>query len=303
MVKLGVPSLVALALLATACTRGESDSTTGSGDAEPSAALVATEDERGSFMTPCEHSHTGPHDPIVHAGHAGMSHQHEFFGATTTDADSTVDSLLASDTTCRSVADRSAYWAPALRVDGEPVHPTHVVAYYRVPVGADAAQVQVPPNGLEMIAGDADAVEEQDPAVAHWACGPRGEPSPVPTACSDGTEPVLRLTFDPCWDGENLGSADHRSHLAPLGADGACPAGHPVLLPELTVEARYPDRGELAGGELALASGPITGGHGDALLAWDEDFIASEVETCLNNNVSCDVVLERSRLSVGATPG
>lgn len=302
-----VPSLVALALLATACAGGaddsggeDSSSTDGSGGSESTVALVATEDERGSFNTPCEYSHSGPDDPIVHPGHEGMSHEHEFFGATTTDAASSVDTLLASDTTCRSVADKSAYWAPTLLVDGEPIRPTHVLAYYRVPMGADATQVQPPPNGLEMIAGDAESVTDQDPDVAHWACGPRGEVSPVPLPCESGSEPVLRLTYDPCWDGENLGSPDHRSHLAPLEDGGSCPTDHPVLLPELEVEVRYPDRGELGEGELSLASGPITGGHGDAVMAWEGDFIAGEVETCLNKNVDCDVVNERSRLSFDA---
>jgi hypothetical protein len=175
-----------------------------------------------------------------------------------------------------------------------------VVVYYGVPVGADASRVEAPPNGLAMIAGDAAATDDQDPEVMHWACGPRGEPSAVPVPCHSGAEPVLRLTFDPCWDGENLDSPDHRSHLARLGPDGHCPAGHPVLLPELTVEVRYPDGGELARGELALASGPVTGGHGDALLAWEGDALAGEVTTCLTANISCDVVLERSRLSLGS---
>jgi hypothetical protein len=291
-----------LGLLVVARTDGRDGPDAGADDraSESPVALVATDDEQGSFMTPCEYSHSGPDDPIVHAGHEGMSHEHEFFGATTTDAGSTAEALLDDDTTCRSVADRSAYWAPALLVDGEPVRPTHVVAYYRVPVGADATEVVPPPNGLEMIAGDAEATDEQDPEAAHWACGPQGEPSAVPVPCADGIEPVLRLTFEPCWDGRNLGSPDHRSHLAPLGDDGSCPDDHPVLLPELLVEVRYPDRGELGDGELSLASGPVTGGHGDALMAWDEDFIADEVATCLNKNLSCDVVLERSRLSLGS---
>lgn len=296
--RLWAAGLVSGALALAACSSGDQ-----TGEQAADASLVATEDNQGSFNTRCEFSHTGPDDPIVHAGHSGMSHQHEFFGATATDADSTAETLLAGDTTCESLPDRTAYWAPSLLVDGERVEPTHVAVYYRVPLGADATQVEAPPNGLAMIAGDAAATEDQDPDVVHWACGPRGEPSPVPLPCPPGAEPVLRLTFDPCWDGENLDSADHTSHLAPLEGDGTCPSDHPVLLSQLIVEVRYPDDGQLAEGELTLASGPVTGAHGDALMAWEEDAMAHEVETCLNANRFCDVVLERSRLSLGSAEG
>lgn len=308
------PVVVALsaALLVAACS-GDVDGQATSGDVpggeaaqegEASGVLVATEDQRGSFMTPCEHSHFGPDDPIVHAGHTGASHMHEFFGATATDASSTAESLLAGETTCRSAADRSAYWVPALFVDGEQVKPQEVIAYYRVPLGADARQVQVPPNGLEMIAGDQDAEAPQDPEVVHWSCGTSDEQSPVPTPCWPGAQPLFRLAFAPCWDGENLRSPDHHSHLARLGDDGSCPESHPVLLPELTLEVRYPDTGGLASPgpqpDVALASGsiPITGSHGDALLAWDEEFITGEVETCLQDNLYCDVVQAGSRLTI-----
>jgi hypothetical protein len=304
------------------------------------AALVATAADRGSFSTPCEYSHSRPDDPIVHAGHAGVSHRHDFFGATGTDAASDAESLLAGDTTCRSVADRSAYWAPSLLAVGLPVEPTEVLAYYRVPVGADATLVEVPPNGLEMIAGDPAATSPQPAQVVAWRCGFTPEISPVPLRCPAGMDLRLTLTFDPCWNGSDLGSADHRSHLAPLGDDGACPVTHPVLLPELTLEIRYlltgsADRSRplvLGGyaaesnaavspalgafgagplgprprltaepldgtsGDLALASGPVTGGHGDALLAWDQEHITGEVEACLRANHTCDVVSEGSRL-------
>ena len=261
---------------------------------EVNGALVATADDRGSFNTPCAYSHSAPDDPIVHAGMSGMSHRHDFFGAVTTSSSSDVPSLLAGGTTCRSVADHSAYWAPSLLSGGVPVEPIEVNAYYRVPVGADASSVTAPPNGLEMIAGSADATAPQDTSVVSWACGNSSDYSPVPLNCSAGAEQRLRLRFDPCWDGEHLRSADHRSHLAPLSSGGTCPESHPVLLPEITLELRYPSDGSTA--PLTLASGPVTGGHGDALLAWDEDHIAGEVQTCLTHNRRCDVVSESTRL-------
>jgi hypothetical protein len=285
-------------LLLTACGSGASrDASPGQEERaghEVNGALVATADDRGSFNTPCGYTHSATDDPIVHHEMPGMSHRHDFFGAMTTSSSSDADSLLDGGTTCRSVADHSAYWAPSLLVGGVPVEPLEVNAYYRVPVGADAAQVTPPPNGLEMIAGSPDATSAQDTSVVSWACGSSTDLSPVPLHCPAGAEQRLRLRFDPCWDGEHLSSSDHVSHLAALGDDGACPASHPVLLPEIDLDLRYRSSGSAA--PLTLASGPVTGGHGDVLVAWDEDHIADEVATCLNRNNNCDVVSESTRL-------
>jgi hypothetical protein len=287
----------AILLLATAgCMAGDAGEP-GAAPEPPGRPLVVSAGDQGSFSTPCPYSHSGPDDPIVHPGHAGASHRHDFFGATTTGAASTPASLLAGGTTCRSVADRSAYWAPALLVDGQPVEPMALQAYYRAPIGSDATQIEPPPNGLELLAGDAAATAPQDPEVAAWSCGMADDRSPAPVPCPDSPFLLLRLRFDPCWNGEDLASADHRSHLAPLGDDGACPAGHPVLLPQLQVEIRYPPAPD--GATLALASGPVTGGHGDAIMAWDEDHIAREVDLCLRANRNCDVTSEATRLDVG----
>jgi uncharacterized protein DUF1996 len=265
-------------------------------------ALVATAEEQGSISTPCAYSHSGPDDPIVHAHHAGASHRHDFFGATTTDAHSDVDSLLDGGTTCRTEADHAAYWAPALLADGEPLVPVEMLAYYRVPIGADATGIEPPPNGLEMIAGDAEATEPQDPDVVAWTCGAAlssavedPEVTPVPRPCGAHGELWLQLRFESCWDGENLHSDDHRSHLAPQDDDRTCPPSHPVLIPELTLEVRYPG---VASGELTLASGPATGGHGDAIMAWDEDHLAREVDICLRHNRDCDVISAENRLDI-----
>lgn len=294
------PFLVAVMLVAAAACSGgvEPGSEAGrgdrGGDRADAAALVATVGDQGSFSTPCGYSHSSPDDPIVHPGHSGLSHRHDFFGATTTDAGSDAASLLAGDTTCRSVADRSAYWAPSMLAGAQPVAPSGLLAYYRVPVGADAAGMQVPPNGLEMIAGDGTATEAQSAEIVRWQCGFTPEVSAVPVRCPGGMDLRLLVTFDPCWDGEGLASGDHRSHVAPLGGDGNCPPSHPVLLPQLTLEIRYAL--DDTTGELSLVSGPLTGGHGDALLAWDQDHIGGEVETCLRHNRNCDVISETSRL-------
>lgn len=54
--------------------------------------------------------------------------------------------------------------------------------------------------------------------------------------CLDGVR--LELAFPSCWDGINLDSADHKSHVAypDLVIDGSCPDDYPVRLPGLFYE-------------------------------------------------------------------
>jgi len=40
-----------------------------------------------------------------------------------------------------------------------------------------------------------------------------------------------------CWDGVNVDSPDHKSHVAyPAGILGACPSSHPVEIPQVFIE-------------------------------------------------------------------
>jgi Domain of unknown function (DUF1996) len=78
--------------------------------------------------------------------------------------------------------------------------------------------------------------------------------------CPAGTMLESYLDFPHCWNGRDLDSADHKSHMSyPVG--GACPASHPVVVPELRQVMRYPVNGNPAG--FRLASGPGYPMHGD----------------------------------------
>ena len=56
----------------------------------------------------------------------------------------------------------------------------------------------------------------------------------------------IKLTSSRCWDGKNLDSSDHKSHVAyPSGsfeAGGACPSSHPVKIPQLFYETVWDTR-------------------------------------------------------------
>ena len=70
-----------------------------------------------NFISSCGFSHRAPDDPILFPGRPGASHDHSFVGNRTTNASSTLGSLLAGQTTCRNrPGDTAGYWMPTLYV-------------------------------------------------------------------------------------------------------------------------------------------------------------------------------------------
>ena len=145
--------------------------------------------------------------------------------------------------TCHRDADTAAYWVPTLfDPAGHAVEPVRTVIYYRRRTVQPAAAF---PAGLRMIAGDAHATEPQL-GVASWDCGFSGSYTRTPyiPTCPPGRRTMLALhvAFPNCWNGRDLDSADHRSHMA-YGELGLCPPSHPVEVPTINLNLRYPVRG------------------------------------------------------------
>jgi hypothetical protein len=138
------------------------------------------------------------------------------------------------------------------------------------------------PQGFKLIAGNSKAIVAQGLRITSWNCGPIAEIRPqatIPT-CPDADRQglALHVQFPDCWDGVDLDSADHQSHMA-YSVRGACPAGHPVAVPALQVNVRYPSAG---GAGLALASGGQLSGHADFFNAWNQVALQRLVDGCLN---------------------
>ena len=229
-------------------------------------AQAAPENAPEGFAVNCRFSHSDTVDPIVMPGHAGMSHLHEFFGNQSTDENSTGASLLASTGTCADGADLSAYWVPALLVNGVRVQPQLARVYY---IGG-GPMVTAFPAGFKAVSGYTDQ-------TAAWGCVVPGEPpvlsssvAVVPT-CAGGAQLMTQITFPQCWDGRSLDSADHKSHLTfPAPAPGGrqlCPATHRVRVPQVRLIVIYP-RSVAGGSSVTLASGPPSSLHGDIFEAW-----------------------------------
>ena len=203
-----------------------------------------------TFRVLCGSSHVAPDDPIVHPNMPGMSHLHQFFGNQTTNAASTAQSLANQATTCSAAADSSAYWVPMLFQNGVAVPAMSALIYYRGGSHRDPSQVQSFPAGLRMIAGDAAAAGPLPVDAVAWMCQGMSTLSTTPPDCGGGTL-VLQLRFPDCWDGVNLDSADHKSHMA-YTVSGFCPSNYPVPVPLLELNVRYQTNGNAG---ISLASG------------------------------------------------
>ncbi len=254
------------------------------------ARWIGPQGRTGQFVAHCPYSHSAPDDPIVQFGKPGRSHRHDFYGATATDASSTAATLQAGASTCDKPADTAAYWQPTLYDHGEVVVPVEAQAYYRAAPGIDPTTVVAMPSGLALIAGDQTATEPQPGEATGWTCGASTRLTDDPPTCTDTAPLHLVLTFADCWDGVHLDAEDHHAHVR-YSTDGACPASHPVSIPQLTVSIKFPIWG--AGHDLTLASGSIYSAHGDFLNGWGEAGLEREVAACIHRGAVCDLASNR----------
>jgi hypothetical protein len=260
---------------------------------QPAAAFVGPQ-----FKVMCAATGMAPDDPIVFPGQPGKSHMHTFFSARSVNAGTTTASLLGlPESACGSNfgIDRSAYWVPTLYQDGQPVYSqdagvVQLTAYYERAGGSSGALVQQAlPQGLRMIAGDVTATTPQDAVWFKCArVGDSGNQSQLrqdfPT-CGKNEHVILELHFPDCWDGVNLDSANHKSHMAYSGGSNAtCPADHPVKVPQIVFEVWYYG---VTGSGLSFSSGGPYSFHGDVFSAWDPRAAAGLVDECINKNVDC----------------
>jgi uncharacterized protein DUF1996 len=241
----------------------------------------------GSFRIHCGPSHQSNDDPIVFPNQEAKAHHHTFFGNTGTNYASTPETLKTTgNSTCQGgIANRSAYWLPSLidTTTNTPLKPDWALFYYK---GGD---VKVP-NGLVMIAGDQMATPSNRQNINHaqWQCNESYESrsNSIP-ACSG--EITAIVNFPNCWDGVNLDSPNHKSHLAYNG-NGVCPATHGKKISNISGIVHYKVTDT---SNLRLSSDNYEGGKGgeslhmDYMFAWDDDVLDTWWNNCQIPDKDC----------------
>lgn len=107
--------------------------------------------------------------------------------------------------------------------------------------------------------------------------------------CQDGIR--LQVFFPQCWDGVNLDSPDHTSHMAyPVDTydGGHCPESHPVHTVAIFYEQVVPvsNFNYWGQGAYVISTGDPTGltYHADFLMGWDQSVLQDSVDNCHNMN-------------------
>ena len=159
-----------------------------------------------------------------------------------------------------------------------------------------------------MIAGDKNATGSQDvpPNYAvQWLCRDGVNPNPNGTVanCAVGDEVQMWIAFPQCWDGVNLDSPNHQSHMAYLNYANppqfsVCPSTHPYEIPAITeilhipvLPGENPLHWRLTSDMTSLAGGGGLSAHADWMLAWNLTTFSAFVVNCLNGQVDCFVGL------------
>ena len=115
--------------------------------------------------------------------------------------------------------------------------------------------------------------------------------------CAAGSELWHTVVFPQCWDGVNLDSPDHRSHMAyPSG--GACPVTHPVPTPVISFnivykvsEANAPLRWRLASDNYDPSLPAGYSSHGDWFNGWKTDVMDAFIKNCDQAAADCHSAL------------
>ncbi len=228
-------------------------------------------------------------------GQPGKSHLHMFFGNTTVDAYTTTNSLVNSGGgSCNGFElNRSGYWTPAvLDGKGNAVVPDQIILYYKT---KDPSTVKGMPQGLKMIAGNPTKESFTADYKLGWSCGASGtsynRSNRIPNNC--GSDPVnFYIQFPFCWDGKNLDSSDHISHMAYVNDNQSCPGSHPVRLPQISILMYFP-AGNTSGWYLSsdrsngFNTGPGATLHADWFGGWHDDAMDLWITGCMARARNC----------------
>jgi Domain of unknown function (DUF1996). len=274
---------------------------------------------RGEFVTSCGVNANGlfnSDNVIVAPGVSnGAHHFHDYVGNQSNTAFASDEDLAKADTSCQDKGDKSTYYWPVVRLQngkqerdagapgggtegnaGQIVTPKQVTLTF---VGNPRSKVTAMPRLLRIITGDAKAfVNGTANANASWSCTgfeDRQLKDKYPL-CPQGSDVVRTFKFQSCWDGANIDSANHRTHVAFADAQGNCPGGFkaiPQLVQRIVYAINAPSLQD--GGRTSPLFAvdsfpeqlhkPVTD-HGDFINVFDESLMNHMVD-CINTGRKC----------------
>lgn len=246
-------------------------------------------------------------DPIVNPGQIA-SHVHTISGGNGFGFSMTYEQARASQcSSCEIKEDMSNYWTPQLYVKkkngkfepvpvaGEKGSGNGGMTVYYLQRGDKGEKLHAFPEGFRVLAGDSSRRKYSgglDQDAVRYAClgQGQGETTSIPNyKCPGGLR--AQVFFPSCWDGKNLDSPDHKSHMSyPAGKNfdnGPCPPSHPVHLVSLFYEVLYDTSlydSEWNGDKhpFVFSNGDATGCgfHGDFVNGWDVKVLQKAVDNC-----------------------